>query len=57
MELCLQPMKYIDFRQLLLLVRQVIVEPWLSPFQVLIFIETVKKTAVLNTFGKGPAAK
>jgi len=26
----------------------------LNPFQVLIFIETLKKTAVLNTFNKGP---
>ena len=32
-------------------------EPWLLPFQVLIFIETVKKTAVLTTFGKGPHTK
>jgi len=26
----------------------------LNPFQVLIFIETLKKTAVLNAFAKGP---
>jgi hypothetical protein len=29
----------------------------LNPFQVLIFIETLKKTAVLNAFGKGPSDK